>query len=281
VLQGSPAANQLAHRSHPRRVLRSGPERPAPVNEEPPTIAGETLPGPSEKRADEIRDESRRAFAVERNQVEADIGKRLLEAATTLLRKVVDKGPSGSDPDSVTGSVTASGGRVMKREPGDPEKRRSRGKGSRRARDATPVPARLLRPRIDSSDMSLLPPRGSPNEMTQCAWTSTQPPCAGDESAFRSAIPDPRRARDRLLKLFRHRAIDRFVLSGTWVRLPGDTFFTSWALVAATTLGIELKQLRYRLERDLDVMNSLRLQHLVRLAGLEGGPRERLWRADR
>jgi hypothetical protein len=68
------------------------------------------LPGPSEKRSDEIRDESRRAFAVERNQVEADIGKRLLEAATTLLRKVVDKGPSGSDPDSVTGSVTASGG---------------------------------------------------------------------------------------------------------------------------------------------------------------------------
>jgi hypothetical protein len=67
------------------------------------------LPGPSEKRADEIRDESRRAFAVERNQVEADIGKRLLEAANTLLPVVVDKSPSGSDADSVAGSVTASG----------------------------------------------------------------------------------------------------------------------------------------------------------------------------
>jgi hypothetical protein len=70
----------------------------------------EALPGPSYKRADEIRSESRRTFAVERSQVEGDIGKRLLEAANVLLPKVVDKGPAGSDAVSVTGSPAASGG---------------------------------------------------------------------------------------------------------------------------------------------------------------------------
>lgn len=74
------------------------------------TFKTEALAESSEKRADEIRRASRRAFAVERNQVEADIGKRLLEAATTLLPRVVDRNGSGSDAESVTGSVAAAVG---------------------------------------------------------------------------------------------------------------------------------------------------------------------------
>jgi hypothetical protein len=74
------------------------------------TFKTEALAEPSDKRADEIRRGSRRAFAVERSQVEADIGKRLLEAANTLLPTVTDRDAWVSDADSVTASVTASGG---------------------------------------------------------------------------------------------------------------------------------------------------------------------------
>jgi hypothetical protein len=74
------------------------------------TLKTEALAEPSDKRADEIRRGSRGAFAVERSQVEADIGKRLLEAANTLLPTVADRDASVSDADSVTASVTASGG---------------------------------------------------------------------------------------------------------------------------------------------------------------------------
>jgi hypothetical protein len=48
--------------------------------------------------------------AVERDQADGDIGKRLLEAAYVLLSKVVGKRPAGSDAVSVTGSPAASGG---------------------------------------------------------------------------------------------------------------------------------------------------------------------------
>lgn len=75
---------------------------------------------------------------------------------------------------------------------------------------------------------------------------------------------DPRRARDRLLKLYRHRAIDRFrpfrhLGSAPWHYVLDEI----GARVAASTLGIELQQLRYRLERDLELVNSPRLRHLV------------------
>ena len=73
------------------------------------TFKTEALAEPSDKRADDIRSKSRRAFAVERSRVEADIGKRLLEAANTLLPRMVDRNASGSDADSVTGSIAASG----------------------------------------------------------------------------------------------------------------------------------------------------------------------------
>jgi len=73
------------------------------------TFKTEALAESSDSRAEEIRRQSRRAFAVERNRVEAAIKKRMLEAANTLLPEVVDVSPSGSDADSVTGSVAASG----------------------------------------------------------------------------------------------------------------------------------------------------------------------------
>ena len=73
------------------------------------TFKTEALAECSDSRAEEIRRQSRRAFAVERNRVEAAIKKRMLEAANTLLPEVVDVSPAGSDADSVTGSVAASG----------------------------------------------------------------------------------------------------------------------------------------------------------------------------
>jgi hypothetical protein len=75
---------------------------------------------------------------------------------------------------------------------------------------------------------------------------------------------DPRRARDRLLKLYRYRAIDRFRPFRHFGSAPWHYVLDELgARIAAATLGIELKQLRYRLERDLDLVSSPRLQHLV------------------
>jgi len=128
---------------------------------------------------------------------------------------------------------------------------------------ATRVTARPLRPRIERSDI-----------LASASWLTKR-----DDSICMDLydhrvlttkqlsdlhFTDPRRARDRLLKLYRYRAIDRFrpfrhLGSAPWHYVLDEL----GARVAATTLGIELKQLRYRLERDLDLVNSPRLQHLV------------------
>jgi hypothetical protein len=128
---------------------------------------------------------------------------------------------------------------------------------------ATRVHARPFRPRIERSDILASASWFTKRDDSICMDLYNHRVLTTNQLSDLH-FTDPRRARDRLLKLYRHRVIDRFrpfrqLGSAPWHYVLDEL----GARVAAATLGIELKQLRYRLERDLDLVNSPRLQHLV------------------
>jgi len=143
---------------------------------------------------------------------------------------------------------------------------RSEGQKADPARGATRVPARSFRPRIGRSELLHAAKIITARDRRIChdlydhhVLTTTQ------ISDLHFTFTNPRTARRRLRKLYLARVLDNFERHReSWGSHPLHYIMDEIAIrIVATDRGLDLKRVRYRLDRDRELASSSRLAHLV------------------
>ena len=149
----------------------------------------------------------------------------------------------------------------MKREPDDPERRRSRGKKGRRARAATRVESKAFRRRIGRSEIMSMSRWLTKRDREIChhiydhsVLTATQ--------ISKLHFTTLRGAEKRLKKLYERRVLDRFQPQVQFGSAPYHYILDELGMrVVAADRGLDLKRARQRLQTDLDIPARSHLHH--------------------
>lgn len=154
----------------------------------------------------------------------------------------------------------------MNGSPKPPRKRRSERKKTDPAGGATRVPARSFRPRIGRSELLHAAKIITPRDRRIChdlydhhVLTTTQ------ISDLHFTFTNPRTARRRLRKLYLAHVLDNFERHReSWGSHPLHYIMGEIAMrIVATDRGLDLKRVRYRLDRDRALASSSKLTHLI------------------